>query len=140
MSTLRAWSANETPAAVVGNENGPPGLVRNGRCRAEFENGPLPTGAWSAAALFPFWDDLYPIAAGDVYAQTLGTAPNRVFIVQWHEIMHIASSEDPVVYPASFQAALCEGSNNIVFQYLDVVFGDPLYPENDEGGSATVGI
>src|SRR3989304_2879448 len=33
MSTLRAWSANETPDAVVGNENGPPGLVRNGRCR-----------------------------------------------------------------------------------------------------------
>jgi len=104
----------------------------------DFDNETLPTFAYPGATLFPWWDDLYPPASGLIYAQTLGTAPNRVFIVQWDQITHI-DSED-AAYVVSFEAALCEGNDNIVFQYLDTVFGDPAEPDNDEGGSATVGI
>ena len=107
----------------------------------EYENstfGPLPTGEWTGAALFPFWDDLDPGITGTMYSETIGTAPNRAFIVQYDGVTHI-DSEDPA-YVITFQALLCEGSNNIVFQYLDAVFGDPLSPENDNGGDATVGV
>ena len=36
----------------------------------------------------PFWDDLDPVAGGDVSYETQGSAPNRQFIVQWHDIKH----------------------------------------------------
>lgn len=107
----------------------------------EYDNndyGPLPTSEWSGAALFPWWDDLDTSIDGSIYAETLGTAPNRAFVIQYDGISHQDSS--PAGFGSTFQTVLCEGSNNIVFQYLDAVFGDPSYPENDNGGDATVGI
>ena len=107
----------------------------------EYDNndyGPLPTSEWTGAALFPFWDDLYPEEAGTIYAQTLGSAPNRIFVLQYDGIT--SYDEESLSYLATFQMALCEGSNNVVFQYLDTVFAKPGYPEHDNGGDATVGI
>lgn len=107
----------------------------------EYDNESLPTSEWAGAALFPWWDDLYTddsYGGGEIFAQTVGTAPNRIFIIQYDEVTHYDSEDAD--YVVTFQLALCEGSNNIVFQYLDTVFGDPSYPENDNGGDATVGI
>lgn len=107
----------------------------------EYDNESLPTSEWEGAALFPWWDDLSTddkYGGGDIFAQTVGSAPNRIFMIQYDGVTHL-DSED-LDYVVTFQLALCEGSNNIVFQYLDAVFGDPSYPENDNGGDATVGI
>jgi hypothetical protein len=79
-----------------------------------------------------FWDDLNPSAGGAVYYAVRGTAPNRRLIVQWHQVPGYYD-----VGAATFQAILYEGSNNILFQYQDVDFGDPGY---DSGISATVGL
>ncbi|MFA4836280.1 MAG: Ig-like domain-containing protein [Dehalococcoidia bacterium] len=88
--------------------------------------------SWSAHGFVsPFWDDLITDASGQIFYQTLGSAPNRTFVVQWNDIKHYGSSGR-----ASFQAILYETSNNIKFQYKDVTFGD----YNDAGASATVGI
>ena len=78
------------------------------------------------------WDDLYPPSGGDIYFETRGTAPNRMFIVEWSNVPHIDT-----VGEATFEIILKEGSNDILFQYLDVDFGDISY---DNGASATVGI
>ncbi|MCH7718032.1 MAG: hypothetical protein IIB21_01055 [Chloroflexi bacterium] len=105
------------------------------------EDGPLPTSEWEDAALFPWWDDLYTEdddGAGDIFAETLGTAPNRIFIIQYDAVTHYDSEDE--AYVITFQAVLCETSNNIVFQYLDTVFGDPSESQNDNGGDATIGI
>ena len=105
------------------------------------EDGPLPTSDWEGAALFPWWDDLYTdddYGGGDVFAETLGTAPNRIFIIQYDAVTHYDSEDAD--YVITFQAVLCETTNNIVFQYLDTVFGDSSYPQNDNGGDATIGI
>ena len=112
----------------------------------ELSNEAIPSKANTVgdASLFPFWDDLdgsdgsgSPDAR--IYAQTLGTAPNRVFIVQWDKFPHNANASPPD-FRITFQAALCE-KGNIVFQYPDAVFGDPGDPDNtDNGGSASVGI
>jgi|GEM_PF-5819536 len=79
----------------------------------------------------PFWDDI-DSDTGDVYRETIGTAPNRVFIVQWHERPHFSN-----VGTSTFQVKLFETTNVIEFHYQDVQFEDT---EFDSGASATVGI
>ena len=91
-------------------------------------------------AIFPYWDT-FEGDQGGVYYTTTGTAPNRMFIVQWDDIQHFEQSTDQ----GTFQAILYEGSNNIKFQYEDVNFGTnaPSSSNNEEfnyGASATIGL
>jgi hypothetical protein len=79
-----------------------------------------------------FWDDLNPGAAGAVYYEVRGTAPNRRLIIQWHGVPHYYN-----VGLITFQAILYEGNNNIRLQYFDTDFGNASY---DYGASATVGV
>jgi N-acetylneuraminic acid mutarotase len=95
-------------------------------------NAALPNAA-HPLTIVPFWDDLDD-ETGNVYYDTLGTAPNRMFIVQWHERPHFPG---PGVGNVTFQAILFEGTNEILFQYADLDFGDPAF---DYGASATVGL
>ncbi len=124
-----------TPVTFVGISNNG-GVRMNSADYLSFFNEPLPNVVGSV--IFPFWDDLYPFDAdgnplGSIYYETLGAAPNRAFVVQWHNRPHIAGSPSGI----TFQAILFEGSNNILFQYADVDFDLPGY---DNGESATVGI
>lgn len=91
----------------------------------------------------PFWDDLVTWgSAGAVYYKTIGTAPNRMFVVEWYDNQHYSSSTSGI----TFEAILYEGTNNMKFQYKDVEFGTVSgstssdRPPYDKGGSATVGI
>ena len=79
----------------------------------------------------PFWDDI-DADTGNVYYKTVGTAPNRMFVVEWFNRPHFSN-----IGNATFELILYEGTNNIKYQYQDVVFGNALY---DYGVSATVGI
>jgi len=40
----------------------------------------------------PFWDDLYPPGGGGIYYSLTGSAPNRVFTVEWRNIEHFPVS------------------------------------------------
>ncbi|MGH9909757.1 MAG: Ig-like domain-containing protein, partial [Nitrososphaerales archaeon] len=102
----------------------------------EFDNQPIGSSDLPNNFIAPFWDDLITldsVGAGEIYYQTIGTAPNRTFVVEWFNVQGspITSSG------ATFEAILNEGTNEIRFQYLDVNFGEPKY---DSGVSATVGI
>ena len=55
---------------------------------------------------FP-WNDLYPPAGGSVKYQTIGTAPNRILIVDFTSIGHCCSMIDPV----TSQIKIFESSN-----------------------------
>ena len=79
----------------------------------------------------PFWDDI-DSDTGDVYYQTFGTAPNRVFVIEWFNRPHFSN-----VGSGTFELILYEGTNNIKYQYLDTNFGNASY---DYGVSATSGI
>ncbi|MBC7227431.1 MAG: S8 family serine peptidase [Thermoflexales bacterium] len=81
--------------------------------------------------IVPFWDDI-DSDTGNVYYKTVGTAPNRRFVIEWYNRPHYNN-----VGNATFELILYEGTNNIKFQYQDVVFGNSSY---DYGASATVGI
>ncbi len=81
--------------------------------------------------IVPFWDDI-DSDTGNVYYKTVGTAPNRRFVIEWYDRPHFIGGGN-----ATFELIFYEGTNNIKFQYQDVVFGDSYY---DYGASATVGI
>ncbi len=93
-------------------------------------NGDLGTTT-SNNLIVPFWDDLDD-ETGNVYYKTVGVAPNRRFVIEWYNRPHYNN-----IGSATFELILYEGTNNIKFQYHDVVFGNASY---DYGASATVGI
>jgi hypothetical protein len=100
-----------------------------------FENVPLP--ALPAPAIAPYWMHFY--FDGQVHTQTLGTAPNRQFIVEWSNEQAWNSSGDggtgnPIV---AFEAIFDEASGNLSFEYEHTAFGDPA---SDDGAAATVGL
>ena len=108
----------------------------------EYDKEPLPTTEWAGPALFSWWDDLDPGECGDMYYETVGSAPNRAFIVQWNDVCHNDCEDCLPGEGITIEVALCEGTNNIVYQYLDTFFGNgntDLSDAND-GGSAAVGL
>ena len=82
----------------------------------------------------PFWMDLSFAApgAGSVVYQTLGTAPNRRFVVQWNNALALNTPG-----AVNFQVVLAETTNNILFQYQNVQTGNTAV---SMGASATAGI
>lgn len=81
----------------------------------------------SKPLLCPLWDDLKRDANTTIMYKSVGTAPNRVFIVQWKN-----SGWPSITYKANFQVQLFEGSNVIKFSYGLL--------QAASGGSASVGI
>jgi hypothetical protein len=75
-----------------------------------FSNSAPPVGM-----LAPFWDDLHYRTTGVVQSVTTGTAPNRVFTIEWTAVGFFddASGASRV----SFQVVLFEGTNVIHLNY-----------------------
>lgn len=108
-------------------------------CNGFYEDAAIPNEnvPLGSAQIAPFWDDLF--TGGNVYYEAIGQAPNRRFIVQWHQKNHYNNGQsDPG--NVTFQAILNETTNDVSFQYLDTTFDNPQHPEWDRAGSATVGF
>ncbi len=97
--------------------------TNNGCCSGQAIPNPAPPNDVIAF----FWVDLNPAAGGQIDYQTLGTAPNRRFIVQFTGVPHFGGGGGPV----TAQAILYEGSNDIEFQYVSAP---------PDGSPTTVGI
>jgi len=107
-------------------------LVFGGSSGTQWSNGELPATAEPNGIVAPYWDDLRLSTRGEIWYRTVGTAPNRRFVVSWIGAPHYYDIGD-----STFQVVLDEGSGDVVFQYQDVVFGDEF---NDYGVSATIGL
>jgi hypothetical protein len=108
-------------------------------CGGFYEDSSIPneSAPLGSAQIAPFWDDLF--TGGNVYYDVIGQAPNRRFIVQWHQKNHYNNGQsDPG--GVTFEVILDEAINNVSFQYLNTIFGNPQHPEWDRGGSSTVGF
>lgn len=107
------------------------GYLTFGSGDTTFGNYPFPSSD-SHVRIAPYFDDLVVSAPGKIVYQTLGSAPNRRFVVQYSGIQHYPSST-----PGEFEVTLYEnsskGSNVIQFQYYNV-------SALGSGGSATVGL
>lgn len=100
-----------------------------------YRNQPIPTSAQPNGVVAALWDDLDPSLGGAVWRRTVGTAPNRRFVVAWVNVPGFASyTRDG----GSFEVILEEASGDLVFQYKDVDFGDTVW--SSYGASATVGL
>lgn len=85
--------------------------------------------------LYPFWDDL-DTEEGDVYYETVGTAPNRIFIIQYEARPHYSGV---VGQSITFQIQIEEATHEIYYVYEDVVFGG-TQASYDYGLDAEIGL
>ncbi|MGB0933027.1 MAG: T9SS type A sorting domain-containing protein [Lishizhenia sp.] len=101
--------------ARIGNNGG----MQLGSTTANIGSGgnfnTLPDGT-----LFPWGDDLDE-ETGNVYWETIGTAPNRILVIQWDNICNF--SGNPTAPTVTFQVQIEEATNEIYYVYDDVVFG-----------------
>jgi len=92
---------------------------------SEFQNSCIPFGA-ANFAIMAQWDDLNSdFAGGGIFTSTSGSAPNRIFNIEWRT-KYFSGSQD-----TNFEARLHESSN-----VIDVIYG--TVPQT--GQSATVGV
>ena len=74
--------------------------------------------------LAPFWDNLN-MSTGGVYYQTTGTAPSRVFTLEWNNARWPSTVTSGTI---SFQVKLYEGTGRIEYLYRPEA-GTPAYPD-----------
>lgn len=136
VSTARAlpfpfWFYGNTYNAIYIGSNGLMGFNSTGL--TSYTNRDLPYPYTPNAAIYPYWDNLYPVTGTSVRMGVVGSTPNRKVVVSWANIANRYSTA--VRY--TFQAILCEGSNDIVFQYLTTSSSNLSY---GGGAGATIGI
>lgn len=86
--------------------------------------------------LYPWYDDL-DSETGGVFYETVGTTPNQVFIVQWHQRSNYPGTiGGPNV---TFQVQIEEATGEIYFVYDDVLFGGANV-NDDYAAFADIGI
>ena len=90
-----------------------PDLISHDNIRLFIETDP-------ATALAPWWDDLLVDGGSSVSYLTSGTAPNRVFTVEWNSVLAYSSVSTARI---SFQVKLFETTNVIKFCYGTVTPG-----------------
>jgi len=88
----------------------------------------------SMKGIAPFFGDLFIKPAGTVTVQTVGSTPNRKFVVEWSKAGILDGQGNDTGATLTFEAILYETSNDIQF-----VYGSVSGPSSD-GSSATIGI
>jgi len=91
----------------------------------------LPTAYMLGSAFMPLWEELV-VGSGEVYAATLGTAPNRRFVIEWYDRPPYAATDG-----FTFELILDESSGLVSFEYQDLST-DPV--EWGDGALATIGL
>lgn len=122
--TFNYGGVNYTQLQIITN-----GLLHfgaNQNMHQAFTNTTLPTGAYDRF-IAPYWDDLNPLGnpTTQVRYSTLGSAPNRRFVVSWEGVPVF-----PNTGSYTFQVVLYE-NGDIKFQYG---------AGNANGASATIGL
>lgn len=85
-----------------------PGTITNSFAANNFSSNSAPTNL-----IAPLWDDL-DLSSGAFRYQTSGTAPNRIFTVEWSNAEWNWNTNTPGI---SFQVKLFETSGNVQFEY-----------------------
>jgi hypothetical protein len=94
-----------------------------------YFNSTIPNTELPNAAIYAFWDDMTTYNGGAIYTATVGTAPNRQFVVEWRDVGFYYYYNEG----ASFEIVLNE-TGEIVMQYPSAE------SELTQGSSATIGI
>jgi hypothetical protein len=100
-----------------------------------FSNGAIATAP--ANSFVAFWDDVQSSTLGNIYYQTVGTAPNQQFIVQWEQQNYWPGTTP--TESITYQIVLDQASNEVYYIYEDAVFGGAT-AAFDNGANATIGV
>jgi PKD repeat protein len=117
----------EPKTSVYVAANGILGFTADGM--GTTENLAMPNAAAPNGLIAPHWDNLNPAAGGYVAVGTVGTAPDRRFVVSWVNVPRVSTTA-----LLSFQAILEESTGSIVYQYRDID------GTRGSGRGATVGL
>ena len=82
-----------------------------------------------------WWEDLDPVDGGTVRYGTSGSAPNRMFIVEYSSIQHYPSGT-----PITAQAVLYEGTNTIDINCQNCESDGGIHSQGVEDASGTLGV
>lgn len=110
------------------NTNGLLSFGEDPDAASTYANPTMPTAKVPNALVAPFWEDLNVDASASVRTQASGTAPNRSWVVEWHNML-LQGTTDRV----SFEAVLHE-DGRIAFQY------GAMSTPPQQGAGATVGL
>jgi uncharacterized repeat protein (TIGR01451 family) len=101
------------------------GNIQFNTVATSYANACLPFASFNDA-IVPHWDDLRTDGAGEgIFTSTSGTAPNRIFNIEWRAIYYANN------LPLNFEVRLYEASPR-----MDFIYGDL----SGTGASATVGV
>ena len=90
-----------------------------------------PYGIEVPTILAPMWMN-FDNGPGRLYTETLGTAPNRTFVVQWNDVPSYIGATSA----ATFEVVFSEDSDTIRYEYASTAFGN----DADNGAYASVGL
>lgn len=116
--TFRYYGVDQTVASV--GING--WLLFGGGSAAGIPgNSPLSGAGFANNAIYVYGDDLHlrSLSEGKIYVQQLGTSPDSLFIIQWHNV-DIFDPSQPNGQRNTFQVKLYEASGVIEMQYLSL--------------------
>lgn len=99
-----------------------------------YTNTAIPDRAVPNGFIAAFWDDLLAVAGSRAVTRTLGTAPDRRFVVQWTQFAFFGDDRARL----TFQVKLFEGAGAIEVHHCAITAGADA--PRAAGGSATVGI
>jgi uncharacterized membrane protein len=95
----------------------------------------LPDPSAPNGVIAGWWEDLNPGISGTIHYETVGFAPNRVFIVQFSDVPHW-----PNTAPVTLQFKLFEGSHNIEIHYAAAPSDGGLHSVGIENQDGTSGL
>ena len=95
-----------------------------------FSNVSIPSSGTPNAAIYPFWDDLFVDPTASVRTATLGTAPNRRFVIEWRNVQFFTDATRRI----DVNVVLHE-NGQILTQYRNLADDG-----RERGNSATIGI
>ncbi|HEY6738609.1 MAG TPA: carboxypeptidase regulatory-like domain-containing protein [Actinopolymorphaceae bacterium] len=107
------------------------GVLAFGERSTQWTNTALPSSSKPNNAIYPFWDDLFMDGDANLYTRTIGTAPNRTFVVEWRDARIRSSSTARLDFEVVF-----EENGDVTFAYRNI---DPENPV-ERGSSATIGF
>lgn len=100
-----------------------------------FASQPLPDPVPPNGLIAGWWADLNPAAGGAIHTATVGSAPNRQFIVQYRNVPHLVGGQ-----PVTMQIKLFEGLNTIEVHYQNAPSNGTQHTAGIENAAGTAGL
>jgi len=97
-----------------------------------YDNQALPDNAAPDSMAAINWADWDLATSGTIWYDVLGTAPTRTLVIEWRDVASLEQGTENY----KFEAIFYETSNNIRFQYEDVLEST----SHDFGNKSTVGV